>query len=192
MKKTIIIFGTILIFLCASTITAGETKGIFGVKFGTYGAGTVTLTDKVNNAEVDFRTLSNNTFGILLDYPIKSNWLAGLSVDIVSIETKALDTVLHNKSLLNLSLNMKRVINTSGGNFKFQPSIGLGVAMVPKIDEIKASQYTTMRIFVEMLIKPSRLGFLVDVGQTWSLGGGNGDYSIKMGAVTVMRVGIVF
>ena len=205
-KAMIRVFIFFTIVIMASPLCAQKKlpKGIFGIKYGRYGGGTVAISDKgeytnagqyegyrsyLNSAgKLELDTDDGYTFGVFVDYPTTKHTFAGIAFDIAH-----LDFGKDAKYLMNGAVFFKGNLHKEGGSFSFRPGLGLGVAMLPPVFVLNSATFFTIQATGEAVIMANeRFGMFIDLGSMWAPAGGDGDFSITGGPFMLMRAGLIF
>ncbi len=188
MKKVLVIslYSFIILGIIVTGTVAGEDtgkkRGMFGVKLGQFGEGTVT----VNDTEYD--TDAGTTFGVFLDYPITSRLYAGGAFDISN-----LDFGREEEKLLNAAVTVKYNIAKKNSQLILRPAVQVGYAMLNEVMFIDNSTYITLTVFTEAIFKATdKFGIVTDIGLFWALSGGNDEYDVTGGPMLTLRAGFVF
>lgn len=173
----------ILISITAAAVSAddsGPFKGTFGVKFGYYGQGTMTIDEN------EYETKDGFCFGGSLDFPITGKFYLGTAIDAAQFKMWN-----HTEYLLNGGMLLKMRIPTKSGGIQFRPAAGIGYAMLNEIGWVDETDYFTLQIINELVaVVNNKIGVLWDIGLFWALSGGNDEHDISGGPFLLVRMGV--
>jgi len=163
-------------------------RGMFGIRIGHVGSGTIKGEEKATGEKAEGDSEAVTTYGIYLDYPIMLKLYAGIAIDIAPIELRN-----ENKSIINGGLTVKYTLTNSNSKVIFRPAVQVGYAALPSFSKYKSSNFITLLISGETIIKMAdKFGLSADIGLFWGLSGGNNEYDVTGGSMLILRGGLVF
>jgi len=129
--------------------------------------------------------------GVSLDQGLYRSLWVGLTIDLFLVR-KDIWVVQYSARALNPSLRLSLHLRQAGSRWSFRPGVACGVALVEEILSYKASQYVTLRPFLQTVyhITP-QTGLLIEGCIFTTLQGGNNDYDIEAGPSFGARIGLL-
>jgi len=174
-----------LILLISANVSAKddifEKMTTFGVKGGIFSPGTVYVDG--NDLDSDMGYL----IGGLLDYKLGPKFTGGINFDIGSLS--AYDET---STLLMIGFLMKAWIVNEDETYIIRPGFGISYGNLGGNDATDASSHLILNGVAELVLPGESMNWLIEIGITGSVDGGNDDVEITYGPGFILRGGLVF
>lgn len=183
-----------LLLVCsrAAAVEGKKARGEFGVMLGYLGGMTIETHAK-DTAYSDGSIDSDMglSAGVSFDQHLYRSFWAGLTIDLFQVR-KEIWVVGISARALNPSLRLSFHLQQAGSHLSFRPGVACGVALLEEVLDYKASQYVTLRPFLQTVCHlTSQTGLLIETSMFQTLQGGNNDYDIDAGPSFGLRIGLL-
>ena len=169
-----------------------KATGEFGVMIGFLDGMTINAYAKDStNSDGSIDSDMGLSGGISFDQAVYRSFWAGLTIDVFQVR-KEIAFLEVSARTLNPALRLSFHIRSAGSNWSVRPGIACGVALLEEVSGYKASQYVTLRPFLQTVcyLTPET-GFLIEASVFQTLQGGNDDFDIDAGPSFGLRVGLL-
>ena len=165
----------------AARTTAEPTRGIFGAKVGFMSRGNV-------GGDFDLQTEVGSTGQIYTDFPLWGRLFGAAAFDFYYME------IVHdNNIMIDASFGLKYEFRMSHSNMLLRPGVAIGYGFLPEINQIRASNYATVKVFLETHFPVSiKRAVVCEVGVFGAPTGGNAAVDVTLGPAYFVRVGLAF
>lgn len=176
----------LIICLIAATVSAGvtrpePTRGTFGAKVGLMSRAHV-------GGDLDLQTEVGSTAQVYADFPMWGRLFGTAAFDFYYIEL-----VRNNNVMIDASLGLKYELKLTHANMMLRPGVAIGYGFLPEINAIRASNYATIKVFLEAHFPVAiKRTVVCEVGLFGAPTGGNATYDLTLGPAYCLRVGLAF
>jgi len=158
-----------------------EKMTTFGFKAGIWSPGTL----YVNG--MDFDSDMSYFVGGLLDYKLGPKFSGGLNFDIGSLSAYE-----ETSTLLMIGFLLKAWIINEDETYIIRPGFGISYGNLGGNESVDGSSHLILNGVAELVIPGESMNWLIEIGITGSVDGGNDDVEITYGPGFIIRGGLVF
>jgi hypothetical protein len=186
----------LVLSLAGGGVRADEVKkvrGEFGIMFGFLDGMALDVYDKDSGHKVSsIDTDMGLSGGASFDQGIYRSLWVGVTIDLFQVRKSVGMFGDVSARVLNPSLRLSFHQRQVGSLWSFRPGVACGVALVEEIFGYKASQYVTLRPFLQTVCHlTNKTGLLFEISEFQTLQGGNDNYDIEAGPAWGFRVGLL-
>jgi len=159
-----------------------EKTTTLGFKAGLYSPGTAYLNDFEGDTDMSYM------IGGFLDYMLAEKISGGAVLELANVS--AYD---ESSTLIQLGFSLKAWVYGEEETFIFRPGFGLAYGSLGGNDAIDGTSHLILNGYAEFLIpRENSMTWLVELGITGSVNGGNDDVDLTYGPGFTIRGGLVF
>lgn len=192
--ETVLMVLVALVLIAPSILgaTGKRAKGEFGFLVGRAAGTTFDMVTTDSTArESSGRTDPALTAGIFFEQRLYRGVWAGMNIDYHQFHQDLWGDFDLKSSVLNLSFRLSYHHRSSDRKWSVRPGVASGVALVQKVYTVNASQYITLKPFVETVYQVTpKIGLILELGVFSSVWGGNDEYDITIRPTLFTRFGL--
>ncbi len=185
----VIMFAALLAPNLATGETSEGTRAMFGMKFGYFGAGKLTIKEKGTTYDRDYDTRSDICGGVNLDYRIMPHFYLGGTADMARVYVNE----RNKEMMLVIGATLKSYFNVGPKELALSPGIGLGYGFLGEVLGVESSQYWILRMTMDFICPVgTRTAIINEIGLFWGVAGGDENYDVTGGPFLLFRSGFCF